>query len=714
MFEYGSPAGGATQRPDRTAGARAPSAGLEPGLGPALVIARRRLPLILACGLVGAAAAYGGAHLLTPKYVASTQIFIDPGSAKGGDSQPIALGQDSNGFVNYVESQALIVNSVPVLSRVVRSQHLERDPAFAGGASTLPGEGDGVAATARALSGAVQVRRPERTFVLDISVSYRDPVRAAELANAVAKAYIDDAAQLQSDAARQTGAAIAGHLESLRSSVLQAEKAIEDYKEAHGLIGAGETSLSEQQLRQVHDQIVAVQARAAEAKARVDGADAVRRNGGDLGAFAAQFGVGALTPLRAQLAEARQKFADAVAQLGPRHPQVIDAQASLNAANAAVDAELQRFAASQRLEYQRAKALEADLSRQLESLKTRSNIDSDALIGLRDLQRKAGAARDLYELFVGRARETGEIQQIEPARIKIISAASPPKSRVFPPGAASLAGLGLAGGLVAGFALALAFGGFFAVGGVPPTPRTTRPPLSDPGDAPDPKLTPDPAPARLSMRALGELGARRRELSPDRLNLADIGFPAMTHPDEAAEFSAALDAAGYPAAPSDAGPLRFKLVVVGANDDGLRTALAINLALAASLRGDRVALIDASGPTARLTRAVRLATRRTALTGGAEFETENEVRLVLPQAGASARGRLKPLDWLKLLARRGEFDLLICDGPDLDETEAADSCGLADAVMAREDEGAAAALAEFGVSPRVWLRLEPPALRASA
>src|SRR5271155_2244601 len=144
------------------------------------------------CGLL----AFGAGELSMPRYVATAQIYIDPSAMLGSDVQPIVSGRDSNSFVSYVESQALIAASQSVLERVVKAQNLDRDPEFSPSAgSSLFGRlmppdrkgGVAAAAAARALGERLQVERPERTFVLDISVSSRDPARAAELANAAAR-----------------------------------------------------------------------------------------------------------------------------------------------------------------------------------------------------------------------------------------------------------------------------------------------------------------------------------------------------------------------------------------------------------------------------------------------------------------------------------------------------------------------------------------------
>jgi uncharacterized protein involved in exopolysaccharide biosynthesis/Mrp family chromosome partitioning ATPase len=703
-------------------------------LGAATGIARRHVVLVAASGVICALLAFGASKLVTPRYVATTQIYVDPSDLQGSDTQPIAPGQDSNGFVNYVESQMLIASSRSVLERVVKAENLDRDPEFsptAGGSflSRLFSSGgtdeDVVAATVRTLGLHLQVKRPERTFVLDLSISSRDPARAAELANATARAYIDEVDAMHSDAAHETGAAIAGRLEALRARVLEAEKNVEDYKAANGLAGARDTTLIEQQLKETNDQIVAARERMADARTRADQIEIARRKGGDVGAIASQLNLTSLGPLRSQQAEARQKFADAAAELGPRHPQVVDAQARLRAADAAVDAELERFAQSQRIDYARAKALEASLNRQLDDLKRQTNAGDQSMIGLRDLERKASAARDVYELFVNRSRDTGEIQQVAPTRTKIISAATPPKNRAFPPSSSPIAAGGFILGLGLGFLLAVRreLGGALT-----PAIIAVEPPPPEPAPSPTeatPTTTLQDTP-RLTVGASTRLRTRTRRQSLDRLDLIDLGFPALPDSADGAEFDAVLKAVDFAIPrsrdlPRAGSRRRFVLVVAGSNDFGDRTALAINLALAAVRGGARVVLLDAAGRNAKLTRAVRSVSRRPILDGGAIFETENGVRLALPKALDAERGRQRPEAMLRQLleARDETVDLIVCDGPGASEIEAASVFEYANAIVALDGAGEAETLqqlVDLGFAPSVLVRFEmrDEALRRSA
>ena len=316
-----------------------------------------------------------------------------------------------------------------------------------------------------------------------------------------------------------------------------------------------------------------------EAHARADQTEVARRKGGDVGADAAQLDLTSLGPLRAQQAEAHKKFVDVAAALGPRHPQVIDAQARLRAADAAVDAEFARLAQSQRTDYARAKALEASLTHQLDDLERQTSADDPSMVGLRDLERKASAARDVYELFVKRSSDTGETKQIEPTVAKIISTAAPPSTRTFPPNSYLLAELGFLVGLGLGYLCAPRRGERRlapAIGADDTSPvERAQPPEPDPG--PREAASPFDAAAaasaatvapRLTVGASTPLRTRTRRQSLDRLDLIDLGFPALLDSADATEFEAVLKAVDFTCPrsrdlPRAGSRRRFVLVVVG-------------------------------------------------------------------------------------------------------------------------------------------------------
>ncbi len=703
MFEYGPTAAEATGGDDRPP--RAVDGARDRAFA-AVKIAGRHKAFIIGCAAACALVGFAASKLLTPRYVAVAQIYIDPGNLPGAAQDVPAPGQDSNGFINYVESQSLIITSRAVLERVVANEKLDVDPDFIGASpfSTLlgapPEASERATAAAAALGARIQVKRPERTFVIDLSVSDRDPDKAAELANATASAYIEVSSSWQSDASRRTEVSLAGRLEALRERVVEAEKKVEDFKAANGLVGTRDLLVTEQQLRDMTAQMMVARAKAAEARSRLDQIEDAHKRG-DVAAIASQITSASLSALRGQQALARQRLADLTAELGSRHPEVIDARARADAADAAVDAELTRFARSQRIEYESARQLEASLSRQLDELKTQSNANGQSSVGLRDLERQAEAARGVYELFVTRSRESGEIQQVEPTRSRIISLATAPKFRTFPPSGALMTAAGLLLGLGLGVA-----GSIARERRSPPAPPgalapTRRPPATD-------AAAPEAATFVITPRSRLLTAQRRQSL--DSLDLTGLGFPALPADADGAEFEAILDALAIDRDPDQQPPRALALAVVGSNDAGLRTALAINLSLCAARRGVRVALIDASERNARLTRAIRHAARTPILNKGAFYCAADGVVLALPKGFDVEIGRMRPDELLRSIARlRDEaIELVICDGPDPGEDDAARILALVDEVVALEETPGQQA------AQSLWGALDDAGIRARA
>ncbi len=184
---------------------------------------------------------------------------------------------------------------------------------------------------------------------------------------------------------------------------------------------------------------------------------------------------------------------------------------------------------------------------------------------------------------------------------------------------------------------------------------------------------------------------------------------------DGAEFDAILDALGLDDGPRQGSRRVRAFAVAGSNGDGLRTALAINLALCAARRGVHVALIDAAERNAKLTRAIRHAAQTPILNQGAFYLAANRVLLALPKGFDAEIGRMRPDELLQSLTRlRDEaIELIICDGPDPGDRGAARILGLVDEVVAFEetpgDDGAQSlwrALADAGVTARALVRFD--------
>ena len=442
--------------------------------------ARRGLILLMA--LLGLALAIVAALLMTPKYVSTAQLFIDPRDLRvlQNDVSPNTVGSDPTSITGYLESQARVIASDSIKSRVVERLNLDRDPDFGGGSAgflaRLMGADTGPSPKATlyalaALDRTVGVRRGERTFVIDISATAQDPDKAAKIANALAEAYLDDQAAVRSEAAQRATTALTGRLEELRNRLRVAEEKAEKNKQANNIVGGGGRSLSEEQLSLNTAQLVAARTRATEAKAKYDQITATRAANIEAGAIPEAVASNTMTALRAQLGAALAREADLVSSLGARHPALTSAQSQVRDARRQIADELSRIARAAKAEYDRAVEAERQLARGVDQRTPGQYAAGRASVQLRELEREVESSRAIYDAFLKRARETGELGGIDTTNARIISPAMPPleKSGMS---RRTLAMLGAFGGGATGMLLALGLA-LFAV---------PRPPVSkEPG-----------------------------------------------------------------------------------------------------------------------------------------------------------------------------------------------------------------------------------------
>ena len=125
--------------------------------------------LIVACVLLGVGAAAAYSIVVTPKYVASTELYV---SVRSGDTAATGdLVQGTNFARQAVTSYVDVVDSAVVLDRVITELGLDR--------------------TSAELAAQVDASSPLNTVLVDIAVTDSDPALAAEIANAVGRNFAD-------------------------------------------------------------------------------------------------------------------------------------------------------------------------------------------------------------------------------------------------------------------------------------------------------------------------------------------------------------------------------------------------------------------------------------------------------------------------------------------------------------------------------------------
>src|ERR1700686_3842347 len=529
------------------------------------------LSMIVAVGL---AAAF--VRLAPHKYTATTQILIDPMDLRGAAQSDISPTiPQSDAAVLQVESQARVIASDNVLRRVVATEGLDHDPEFMRGAMA---EKYGPLAALNELQKHVQVKRSERTYVVDVSVTSEDPDKAARIANAIAQTYLTEQTEVRSNAARQISQALTGRLKELQTRVRDAEQRVEAYKASHNIVGATGELVNEQQLTSLNAQLSASRARTSEAKARLDQVESVLHSKTPIGAFPEAVQSQTISLLRSQYAEIMRRDAEQKSSLGERHPAVIEIEAQGARLQKLIEDEVNRIAQSDSAEYERAKADEDMLSRQVDALKNTAVSTNESLVGLRELDREVQASRAVYESFLVRSRETGEQEQVDTKNIRIISKADRPIYRSSPPPSLILGLAAMLLGFASGVGIVIMQGSAEEA-----APRAARTPAKTP-------------------TSFGRLGAFAKKLweppePPPAISVlatlpnVDIAFGLDAVEDPHSRFAREIQKVDGAVRPSHKKRGNPSVLVVAADDEDDTASVALMLAAAAAAT-QRVLLID--------------------------------------------------------------------------------------------------------------------------
>lgn len=658
----------------------------------------RRKIAIATAALIGASLAITIGKGLTPRYTATAQLYVDPRELQLVDRELTPRAQDVSGMSMVVESQARLITSNSVLLQVIQEANLDKDPEFGGGGdstalmSSLLGliglqprapsaadTRDVQLAALDALNKHITIRKGDKSFIVDIEVWSTDPAKAAMLANTLTNTYLTDSRNSQALAARRATSELSGRLKELRERLRNAETALATYKAQNNFVGTQDALISDQQLSASNQRLSAARAATMDAQARLDQIEANKRTAADAGAIPEALQSPTIANLRAQYADARKKYAEQTAELGPRHPALRQSEKQVEDLKRTISEEIDRFAQSAKNDLTRARDYEASLNRALEVQKRQSVQLSQAAVRLRELEREADASRDVYQSFLKRSRETEEQETLNTSAARIIGEATVPQRRSFPPAMSLFAMIGfIFGGLAAACWFVMAehlFAGTTA--SEPgrrerkPEPNISKAPSNAVVPPPPLSLVEKPLIARIQeadvIRTLGAILAIGSSVDLTRLGWPTLrpGFPLTTLLNALRDMRAAVARrAGGKAMPV--------IALVGAGEAAGRSVTALNFALAAARDGSQVLMIDADHQAHTLSNKVsrsgksepgKLGWLSIGSKVACEIKTVNGIS-VLPIAESDFSRATDAVRKAIAQARSaGGYDLVILDGP---------------------------------------------------
>ncbi len=426
---------------------------------------RRGLLWIIAFAVLGALAGIGFVSVVKPRYTVGVDVLVDPANLNVVSDNLFSDSQQRDVQLLDAESKLAVLTSGNVLARVVKDLKLDEDPEFIGEASSGGGLGavfggdapkkeDPALAAMRALEKRVHAVRAERSFIVSVTVWTEDAQKSVAVANDLVTAFQEELVSGETASAKRTAAALFDRLDGLKTDVARAEEAVEAFKRDHGLISSAGQLVSTLVSDQMNSKVVEARSRVVLAESRYKELTNAANGQGGAGALQSE----TMTALRSQYAVLKQQVDAQAAVLGPLHPALLALKPQLKAIETQIAAETARMVQAAKTEMSEAKAALASIGIEADSQKGSVFNDNESQVQLRELERDATAKASIYELFLSRARQVTEQQQLDTTNVRVISPAVPPPSRSYPPRTALVMAAGAFAGLLLGAALAFGLG----------------------------------------------------------------------------------------------------------------------------------------------------------------------------------------------------------------------------------------------------------------
>ncbi len=418
----------------------------------------RRAWLLAILTIAAAIGTYVGLGFVDPLYTADTRILIEERESPLTWPREQAGSPSTDFDESAIQSQVEVLRSREIADAVIDKLDLTRRPEFdparqpslARSILVLVGLGENPADSSirqRVMDSyfsRLSVYPLQKSRVIGVEFSAPNPSLAAEVANAVAGAFVE----LQQSAKRESAVAATAWLqqeiERLRARVAEAEQAVADYRASRGLFdldqsgadpsGADAGNLSTQQLGEINAELARARAARAEAEARAELIGTLLAEGGALDASEEVLNSQLIQRLRERQGALRAQIAELSTTLLPTHPRIRALDGQVTNLEAQIREEVAKVLESLKTAARVAAAREGSLIRSLNDAKGDVSRSNDEGIELRALQREAAAQRELLESFLARYRESAARTDADylPADARIISRAVAPAEPSFP------------------------------------------------------------------------------------------------------------------------------------------------------------------------------------------------------------------------------------------------------------------------------------------
>lgn len=422
------------------------------------------------------------ASSIKPTYRSTVTLLIEAGKNKVVSIEEVYAGMGGNR--EYFQTQAEILKSRELAEKVVVKLKLGANPEFdprqqeppywkqwLASAGITPerfgfGEAeqkapDDKAAAQKGVIGAVQKRlqvEPVRlSQLIRLSFEAHDPELAAKVANTFAETFIESDLDARYQMTQKASDWLAGRLGGLRQKVEASERALQQYREKERIVDAKGLAQSgaSKQLEDLNKAQIEARQRRSEAEIRYN---QIRAAGGNYETLPAIANNPAVLRMRDIETEAEKKLSELGNRYGKEHPRMVAAEADVKSARASTKDAIRRAidttVTTVTKEYEATRSNEIAVEKTLAEAKDEIQNMNRKEYQLNVLEREVASNRQLYDMFLGRFKETNAAGSLQSTIARVVDPAIPAFTP-FSPNVTRTVQIAAVVGLVLGIMLAL-------------------------------------------------------------------------------------------------------------------------------------------------------------------------------------------------------------------------------------------------------------------
>jgi polysaccharide biosynthesis transport protein len=305
--------------------------------------------------------------------------------------------------------------------------------------------------------GKIKIEKVPDTWLLNISVRDKNPEMAADIANTLARKYMEFNLSNKVESSKQTLEWLNNELYDLRKKLEDDEQKFFEYKQENLVFSIeGKQKQAEQRIQEFNTRYLETRNKRLELDAKIN---ELSRNMGNIKSVAnvrSLINNPVIESIYARIIDLEIELTRLSKTYGPKHPQIVQANTELaksrNSLALEITKEVENLKSEREVLSVREKTLETNIAEfEQEALETSSKELQYTI-----LQRNLDTSRNLYDLMVSRVKESNILQTADTGNIRLVETAQVPVSPVFPDKRRTML-IGMLLGLFAGCGLAFFF-----------------------------------------------------------------------------------------------------------------------------------------------------------------------------------------------------------------------------------------------------------------